>query len=131
MSVDVVSSPAVQGSARDQGRDGCGKGGERGSKIADRHALPEGDILRAEAALHVVELAQELPHLGDRLGARTAEGGGGRDRLLDGIDRGRVGDDEGNVDPDEHDEDELAEAAKQIRQIGAHDGVLKRFGAAA
>jgi hypothetical protein len=52
-------------------------------------------------AFEAVEFAQRYAHLLDRFGRRIAERGDHRDRLLDRIDRGCMGDDIGKVDADE------------------------------
>ena len=71
-------------------------------------------VLLGQAAFEAIELLQRLAHQRDRLGAGAAELGGGGDRLLDRVDRRCVRDDEGDVDADEHDQGELAQAAQQV-----------------
>ena len=106
--------------AADQHRDRRREGRQRGTEIADRDAAPEGEVLLAQAAFEPVELLERLAHHLDRLGAGAAELRGGGDRLLDRIDRRGVRDDEGDVDADEHDQGELAQARQQVERIAGH-----------
>ena len=50
----------------------------------------------------------------------TAERRGRGNRLLDRVYRRRVGDDERDVDPDEHHQHELTEAPQRVPRISAH-----------
>ncbi len=104
----------------DQHRDRRRERRQRRAEIAERHALPEHQVLLQQAALQPVELAQRLAHQRDRLGAGAAERRAGGDGLLDRIDRRRVRDEEGDVDADEHHQHELAEPAQQVGRIGTH-----------
>ena len=112
--------------AADQHRDRRRKGRQRGTEIADRDAAPEGEVLLAQAALEAVELPERLAHQRDRLGTGAAVLRGGGDRLLDRIDRRCVRDDEGDVDADEHDEGELAQARQEVDQVAFHQAIAGR-----
>ena len=106
--------------AVDQDRDRRRERRQRGAEIADQDPLPEHRVLAPQAAAEPVELAQRLPHHLDRFRARAAEGGRGRDRLLDRIDRRRVRDDERQIDADEDDERELKEPLPRVDRVGVH-----------
>jgi hypothetical protein len=95
---------------------------ERGPEIGRHDATPERQVLLERRAGQAVELAQRLPHRLDRLRGGAAERGRDRDRLLDRIDRRRMGDGIGEIDADEGDEQELPEPLRDIRQIGVHGG---------
>ena len=80
-------------------------------------ALDFGD---KDEAIEAVQLAQRLAQHVDRLGARAAKRGCGRDRLLDRVDRRHVGDEEGDVDADEDDQQELGEPFADVGAVSAH-----------
>ncbi len=110
----------------DQRRDGGRKGRQRGPEIGPQDAAPEVRVLLERRALQAVELAQRLPHRFDGVRSGVAEGGRGRDRLLDRIDRRRVGDHVGEVDADERHEGELRQTLAEIGEISAH-GACRRL----
>ena len=107
------AAPTVQGSARpirvdDRRREGR----QRRAEIADGDAAPEGDVLLAQACR-----SGRRARAATGASARSPRGWccrtevDGGDRLLDRIDRRRVGDDEGEVDADEDDEQRTGRAA--------------------
>src|SRR5690606_29419760 len=73
-----------------------------------------------------VELAQRLAQHVDRLRAGGAECGSGGDRLLHRVDRGEMGDEEGEIDADEDDQDELDEPRPQVGRVTPHLSHVRR-----
>ncbi len=104
----------------DQERNRRREGGERRPEVGLEYAPPEREILVEDTALEAVERAQRLAQHVDRLGARAAERGRGRDRLFDWVDRRHVGHEEGDVDADEDHQDELDQPLADVSQVALH-----------
>ena len=113
---DDAAAPTVHGSARPISVEtGVGKADSDGPKSPTRDAPPEHQILLA-AARPPARTARAATGASCSIasGLVLPNGVAGGDRLLDRIDRRRVGDDEGDVDADEDDQRELAEPRQQV-----------------